>query len=346
MSSDESIVETNFKRKRKSTNVIDDSSSDSSISPANSKFRKINNKKVIPDSDSSEDEDIVSRFRRKKRIPVRSWPFFALHPQINLAFLQKVPSDTSPSSGSDIIRTNRRPPRLVSESSSDESDGGFEGSSSSGWESDTNEAEHNVKSNVDKSLESDTSDAEAEKCPICLLAFKQQEVGTPESCDHTFCVECIQEWSKNVNTCPVDRQPFTLILVRATLNGKITREIHVETPAPQQDLEIIEDPTYCEICGSCDREDRMLLCDGCDLGYHLECLDPPLQDVPEGSWYCEHCYISDESDIGIYEIQMLFNDADAHGWPQAPRRRTENRWGCFVFLEQSLLLVFVQVSFG
>lgn len=27
-----------------------------------------------------------------------------------------------------------------------------------------------------------------------------------------------------------------------------------------------EDPTYCEVCGRSDREDRLLLCDGCDLG--------------------------------------------------------------------------------
>ncbi len=27
-----------------------------------------------------------------------------------------------------------------------------------------------------------------------------------------------------------------------------------------------EDNTYCEICGRADREDRMLLCDSCDLG--------------------------------------------------------------------------------
>jgi len=33
----------------------------------------------------------------------------------------------------------------------------------------------------------------------------------------------------------------------------------------------------------------MLLCDGCDLGYHLECLTPPLDDVPNEEWYCPEC---------------------------------------------------------
>ena len=44
------------------------------------------------------------------------------------------------------------------------------------------------------------SDQEAEQCPICLLRIKDQDVGTPESCDHNFCLECIQEWAK-VGSC-------------------------------------------------------------------------------------------------------------------------------------------------
>lgn len=27
-----------------------------------------------------------------------------------------------------------------------------------------------------------------------------------------------------------------------------------------------DDPTFCEVCGRSDREDRLLLCDGCDAG--------------------------------------------------------------------------------
>ena len=50
-----------------------------------------------------------------------------------------------------------------------------------------------------------------------------------------------------------------------------------------------EDLTYCEVCDQCDREDRLLLCDGCDKGFHLECLTPPLQEVPVNEWFCPEC---------------------------------------------------------
>ena len=34
----------------------------------------------------------------------------------------------------------------------------------------------------------------------------------------------------------------------------------------------------------------MLLCDGgCDRGFHLYCLEPPLDSVPEGKWLCPSC---------------------------------------------------------
>ena len=33
----------------------------------------------------------------------------------------------------------------------------------------------------------------------------------------------------------------------------------------------------------------MLLCDGCNAGAHITCLDQPLADVPEGEWFCNEC---------------------------------------------------------
>jgi len=48
------------------------------------------------------------------------------------------------------------------------------------------------------------------------------------------------------------------------------------------DIEDIE----CIVCNSKEHAKSMLLCDGCDDGFHMSCLDPPLHSVPEGDWYC------------------------------------------------------------
>ncbi|KAG6460234.1 hypothetical protein O3G_MSEX011847 [Manduca sexta] len=159
---------------------------------------------------------------------------------------------------------------------------------------------------------SDGSEGNSEKCSICLLRFTDQEVGTPETCEHIFCLDCITEWSKNVNTCPVDRITFNSIVVRAFAGGRVLRSerVTVMERRPSVDVLVVEDTTVCEICGRSDNEETMLLCDGCDLGYHMQCLTPPLGQVPENQWLCPNCdanlpddLIPDIDDIDEY-IQM------------------------------------------
>lgn len=45
----------------------------------------------------------------------------------------------------------------------------------------------------------------------------------------------------------------------------------------------------CMICGQGNMEEKMLLCDGCDDGYHFDCLQPPLKGVPTEDWLCTRC---------------------------------------------------------
>ncbi|NXL44476.1 PHRF1 protein, partial [Podilymbus podiceps] len=139
-----------------------------------------------------------------------------------------------------------------------------------------------------------SSDEEGENCPICLNTFRDQAVGTPENCSHYFCLDCIVEWSKNANSCPVDRILFKYISIRAHFGGEILKKIPVEN-TKTQDNDGEDDPTFCEVCGRSDREDRLLLCDGCDAGYHMECLNPPLSEVPVDEWFCPACVPMDVS---------------------------------------------------
>ena len=49
------------------------------------------------------------------------------------------------------------------------------------------------------------------------------------------------------------------------------------------------DSTQCETCGEGDDEPRLMLCDGCDRGWHTYCLRPKLPSVPRGEWRCDGC---------------------------------------------------------
>jgi hypothetical protein len=45
----------------------------------------------------------------------------------------------------------------------------------------------------------------------------------------------------------------------------------------------------CQLCGSPKHAATMVICDVCSTGWHLECLTPPLSEVPVGHWSCPEC---------------------------------------------------------
>merc|ERR1711997_714617 len=50
-----------------------------------------------------------------------------------------------------------------------------------------------------------------------------------------------------------------------------------------------EHQEYCEVC---QQGGEIILCDTCPRAYHLCCLDPELDEAPEGKWSCPHCEIN------------------------------------------------------
>ena len=43
---------------------------------------------------------------------------------------------------------------------------------------------------------------------------------------------------------------------------------------------------HCRVCGTRHRGSKMVLCEACQHGYHIWCLDKPLLRVPDGPWRC------------------------------------------------------------
>lgn len=61
----------------------------------------------------------------------------------------------------------------------------------------------------------------------------------------------------------------------------------------------IEPPDACVVCGQDTGDDDALLeCEKCDNPYHLKCLDPPLDAVPEGEWFCLECEANPGAPVG------------------------------------------------
>jgi hypothetical protein len=138
---------------------------------------------------------------------------------------------------------------------------------------------------------------EGPACPICFAKFTTQEVGTTDTCHHNFCAACLQNWSKYVGTCPLDRQKFDFILVRKHLEGETISTIPVET--------LRRKLTFCAVCGECDRAENMILCCECDFACHFTCVEPPLDPESVEEMLCPSCMINNlvfllEQIVGSY----------------------------------------------
>jgi PHD and RING finger domain-containing protein 1 len=125
-----------------------------------------------------------------------------------------------------------------------------------------------------------------------LVTFGEQEIGTPDTCDHIFCVGCLREWSRHMNTCPIDRQVFDVILVRACPNGRVIGRIHVR-PRPLQvqraEIILVQYIPICDLCGQHGVDGLMVTCNTCGLLYHQECLIPYLRGDNLEEWLCPIC---------------------------------------------------------
>lgn len=139
-----------------------------------------------------------------------------------------------------------------------------------GAEDDEESSEEENEDAQESESDSSSDREESEKCPICLLKLsKDQEIGRPVVCDHSFCFPCIEEWSKVMKTCPIDRREFNQIKIYDNLeSNNFLRVVDVGEQMSIKDYTAADENefTACEVCRSIEREDVMLLCDGCDKG--------------------------------------------------------------------------------
>ncbi|KAH7323790.1 PLU-1-like protein-domain-containing protein [Rhexocercosporidium sp. MPI-PUGE-AT-0058] len=63
----------------------------------------------------------------------------------------------------------------------------------------------------------------------------------------------------------------------------------------------------CEHCGKNDDLGSLLICESCDHGYHMYCLDPQVTHKPDYDWHCPRCLVGDGQfgfeEGGIYSLK-------------------------------------------
>jgi hypothetical protein len=89
-------------------------------------------------------------------------------------------------------------------------------------------------------------------------------------------------------------------------------------------LKSIPDDLPCQKCRKQDDESTMLLCDGCNDGWHMSCLPVPLMRVPDGDWICPKCL---EAGLTLEQLQTRadFDKSDSHLYPTAAQKRVDKQ---------------------
>ena len=95
-------------------------------------------------------------------------------------------------------------------------------------------------------------------------------------------------------------------------------------------------------------QDNLLFCDTCDKGFHMECLDPPMTDMPSGkittaglnepslfvhfprmlTWLSFHRF------LGLLHVhfQTIAKKAESHNHTSTPKNPAHAQWFCHVSL--------------
>lgn len=87
----------------------------------------------------------------------------------------------------------------------------------------------------------------------------------------------------------VDAPPPPRRKAKTKIGNKSKKKRKVKTSGKFPGAEGEEQYEHQDYCEVCQQGGEIILCDTCPRAYHLVCLDPELEDTPEGRWSCPHC---------------------------------------------------------
>ncbi|KAK7435367.1 hypothetical protein VKT23_019722 [Stygiomarasmius scandens] len=123
--------------------------------------------------------------------------------------------------------------------------------------------------------------------------------------------------------------PYTGASVTAESSQADKDKMEKYSDLPRHPAELDDTPELCMVCGRDNGDDDSPLeCDKCDSPYHLGCLKPPLQSLPDGEWFCPRCAKEPGKALTGFTApvppKITSRPSAAPGTPQTSRKRRGN----------------------
>ncbi|KAI9010124.1 chromatin remodelling complex Rsc7/Swp82 subunit-domain-containing protein [Hyaloraphidium curvatum] len=111
------------------------------------------------------------------------------------------------------------------------------------------------------------------------------------------CEECETESTPARLEKDTSQDPMPNLMLRCAIDKLHFHAYCAEVGTPPMIAKVVTYPWECSECKLCcvckeaGDDENLLLCDACDRGYHLGCLVPKPDSLPEGSWLCPLCAV-------------------------------------------------------
>ncbi|CAF0825687.1 unnamed protein product [Brachionus calyciflorus] len=75
----------------------------------------------------------------------------------------------------------------------------------------------------------------------------------------------------------------------SNLLNKNSKKSKIKNSADPESLAEFENDQHQDYCEACQQGGEIILCESCPKAYHLCCLEPELEEAPDGEWFCDKC---------------------------------------------------------